>query len=392
MRHDLLFGRTCGTMSWDRWLARNPGNAATYAPEDMAGDFNCLGVLGTNGCGFEQQLKAMRRSLAVNALPGRCNDGFLRNDSLLALLFVTDEEDCSVRPDHPEMFDETRDLGNLNIRCFLHPEFVEPVEDYVAAFRALRPTGAKNVFLSMIVGVPPDSAECIGFGDQVTRCLDTAQMETRIDPAMTTQLVPSCNTDMGIAFPPRRFVQLAVAWGKNAYVDSICKTDWRDAMRAFAGRLQENLSNNYFCLADAPPFDGPTCTSTCRLIELLDEDRPCAEDPLCPAAWCPAGTADEVDRLAPCRDPSTSAECVPLKRDVGLTDVSGYPRRQCLVRQVPRDAAAVHCGTPLGAGWYYQPPEWAEHLCPELVFAAESAEPLLDRSSGAYLRCPGTTP
>jgi hypothetical protein len=51
--------------------------------------FACISQLGVNGCGFEQQLESMRR-----ALDGR-NEGFLRPDASLGVIFLTDEDDCS---------------------------------------------------------------------------------------------------------------------------------------------------------------------------------------------------------------------------------------------------------------------------------------------------------
>ncbi|MBI5499892.1 MAG: hypothetical protein HY907_06590 [Deltaproteobacteria bacterium] len=375
--------------TYPHFLARNPTNAAEYSPEQMATDLTCIATLGTQGCGFEQQLKAMRGALTVDTVPGGCNAGFLRNDSLLALIWVTDEEDCSVRSDHTEMFDpERNDLGNLNIRCFTHPDFVEPVSDYVTAFRSLRSTGDANVFLAMIVGVPPDAAECIGFGDGLTECLDVPEMIAWVDPSEPTSLVPSCNTPMGQAFPPRRFVALAQEWGKNAYVDSICKSDWTQAFAVIGGRLVESLRDDYVCLAEAPPFDGATCTAGCWMIETLSDERWCDEDPECPSSWCPPATAEIVNRLEPCRDPATGAECVPLKRDLGLAVASGYPRRQCLVRQVPRDPAAPRCGDPLGDGWYFVPEPWSVHFCPEVDFARTGPVALLSGDSRVDLRCP----
>jgi hypothetical protein len=73
--------------------------------------------LGTGGCGFEQPLEAMRRAFANPA-----NYGFLRKDAVLALVFVTDEDDCSSFD--AAMFDPAQSgldspLGPLaSFRCF----------------------------------------------------------------------------------------------------------------------------------------------------------------------------------------------------------------------------------------------------------------------------------
>jgi hypothetical protein len=146
----------------------------------------------------------------------------------VALVVVSDEDDCSADPEHPEMFDPTRnaDLGHLNIRCFLHPEFVESLGEYLDALRSFEATGHAVVF-GALVGVPPDAPECNGFGDELAGCLSLPEMIPMIDPAQPTQLLPSCNTEMGLAFPPVRFVQAAQDFAERAYVASICRRDYK---------------------------------------------------------------------------------------------------------------------------------------------------------------------
>ncbi len=77
----------------------------------------CMTALGTMGCGFEQPLEAMTRALYDN--PN--NDGFLREGALLAVVIVTDEDDCSASD--PDLFSNTQtdinsELGPLtSYRC-----------------------------------------------------------------------------------------------------------------------------------------------------------------------------------------------------------------------------------------------------------------------------------
>jgi len=52
-----------------------------------------LMTIGGGGCGFEQPLHAVRAALENNP----ANAGFLRRDAVLAVVFITDEDDCSVR-------------------------------------------------------------------------------------------------------------------------------------------------------------------------------------------------------------------------------------------------------------------------------------------------------
>jgi MYXO-CTERM domain-containing protein len=58
----------------------------------MADTFACIARLGTNGCGFEQHLGAMRAALS-DFTPE--NAGFLRDDAVLAVVVVANEDDCS---------------------------------------------------------------------------------------------------------------------------------------------------------------------------------------------------------------------------------------------------------------------------------------------------------
>ncbi len=74
----------------------------------------CLASLGTGGCGFERPLDAMRA--ALDAHPA--NAGFLRDDSVLAVLFVGDEDDCSAVEPHSFYDLNNVALGDPSFRCF----------------------------------------------------------------------------------------------------------------------------------------------------------------------------------------------------------------------------------------------------------------------------------
>jgi hypothetical protein len=54
--------------------------------------FSAIASVGASGCGFEQPLAAARRALSNNP----ANAGFLRPSAHLAVLFLTDEDDCSM--------------------------------------------------------------------------------------------------------------------------------------------------------------------------------------------------------------------------------------------------------------------------------------------------------
>ncbi|NMC70513.1 MAG: hypothetical protein GYA57_10670 [Myxococcales bacterium] len=219
------------------FLSRSSADGAAYPIDELADDLACVATLGTQGCGFEQPFGAARRAVGEAAAAGGCNEGFLRPGSAVAVIYVSDEDDCTVAEDHPEMFDPERtDLGHLNVRCVLHRERTTAVAEEAAALRALEAAG-HVVVVGAIVGVPVDEPACTGFGDELEGCLASAAMAERIDPVSPSELVPSCNTAMGLAFPPRRFVELAQAFGDRAYVASICVPDYKDLLVRLAGRL-----------------------------------------------------------------------------------------------------------------------------------------------------------
>ncbi|MBW2735272.1 MAG: hypothetical protein JRH20_23050, partial [Deltaproteobacteria bacterium] len=108
----------------DPWISYNKG---THNVGGCAGDamqcvkdaFRCISTLGIEGCGFEMPLESARR--AVDPMLNT-NPGFLRDNALLAVIFLTDEDDCSAAK--AQLFDPSQNglsdpLGPLtSFRCF----------------------------------------------------------------------------------------------------------------------------------------------------------------------------------------------------------------------------------------------------------------------------------
>ena len=84
----------------------NVGGQANYTGH-VADVFTCIAALGQAGCGFEHQLAAVLRALGADGSPAPAeNEGFLRPDALLAIVVLTNEDDCSEVPGIP-LFDST---------------------------------------------------------------------------------------------------------------------------------------------------------------------------------------------------------------------------------------------------------------------------------------------
>lgn len=90
---------------------------------ELTETLGCMAELGTDGCGFEQQLEATRK--ALNPQETLENVRFLRDNAFLAVVLITDEDDCSaLHPDvifSPDLTQNNIDssLGYIHsFRCF----------------------------------------------------------------------------------------------------------------------------------------------------------------------------------------------------------------------------------------------------------------------------------
>jgi hypothetical protein len=224
-------------------------------PMDFAGDFACIATLGTGGCGFEQQLAAVEKATTVHAAAGAPNQGFLRPDALLAILILTDEEDCSIAD--PTIFSDDDSLGPLNLRCFQNPEMVRPAAEFVDSYLGLKPGAPGRLVVAAIVGVPPDLVALddvdLASGDPQSRAdfdaiLADPRMRETVDFSPEgggSRLVPSCDVPgLGVAFPPRRIVEVirdVHESGAGGVVQSICQADWSGVTRAIGRVIGEGV-------------------------------------------------------------------------------------------------------------------------------------------------------
>lgn len=276
---------------------REPNSPALPEIEKLANDFACIAILGTKGCGFEQQMEVVLKALTVHIQDG-VNSGFLRYDTILAILFVTDEEDCSVDITNPEnlrIFDPAFDqeLGPMNRRCTLHEEMVYNVDRYVTGLTGLRDP-VEDLVMGMIVGVPPaDKApECNGFIGEIdsSACLARDDMQAEPDPNNQEMMKQSCvSTDPNKgAYPPRRFIQLAQRFmalnpeklSQNVYIHSICTDDYSPAITAITNKIHEiadrkNPGRELEIEKNSADPRGCTCVANCMVLETLPVGKDC---------------------------------------------------------------------------------------------------------------------
>lgn len=201
---------------------------------ELQRELTCYATLGTEGCGFEQQLEAVLKATTPSDSRVRffdntlghagtgLNAGFLRDDAVRVVLLLSDEEDCSA--ENPDIFDPGYSMTGLNRRCDVHADQLWDTSRY----RALADIASdpRDVIFAALVGVPPGVET--GTHDAILAHPDMAYRE---DPAMPQRLLPACRSASGDALPGRRYVEVAQTLegeGASTLIRSICREDFED--------------------------------------------------------------------------------------------------------------------------------------------------------------------
>ena len=218
----------------------------------FASEVSCVSTIGTNGCGFEQQLEATLKALTPSSSTTEFhggtrghadghNMGFLRDEALLLIVMLTDEDDCSAID--PEIFDpaSSRYAGDLNLRCSTYTEAVQPVSRFVQGLIEAKGDAVRLVF-APIVGFPVDLE-----GAAIDTILADSRMEERVDPSMPSRLRPACEGRSQAAFPAHRILQVAEGLeedGAAAVPSSICQGDFGGPIARILDRVSARVGGS----------------------------------------------------------------------------------------------------------------------------------------------------
>jgi hypothetical protein len=331
-----------------------PPDARAAEAERFADEVRCRASLGIEGCALEQQLEASLKAVT----PAGCNqdfcsfaldsrghvdgpnEGFVREDSLLAIVMLTDEEDCSVND--LAFFDQSSSYGPIdNMSCLDHPQAAYAIDRYVRGLLASRPNPERLVF-ALIAGVPTDLTYAGDGEDSVT--LDQIATELGqfqvLDPRCVTdprfrgcpRPRPSCdNGERGEAFAPVRLVQVARELelrGANSVVQSICQEDFTPALDAIIDRIGSAIDQQCLPRRLNPDAQGLV---PCDVIETL------------PATGA-LTTCAAVNRQV---DPACDTDPSRCSRIAIGTSPSGSEICKVVARTASIDAL------PTAPGWYY---------------------------------------
>jgi hypothetical protein len=188
----------------------------------LAADFKANVRMGLDGSGKEQPFRAARLALSDRLLGA--NKGFLRDGARLAVVFLTDEDDCSDSADpRATSNNQCHDKATKNA----NPPILDTVDDFASFL--LGPVGGqvRDVTVGVIAGFDPATL-APSCGDPVL-CQDTA-----------------CSTAFDEA---DRFAALATALGgTRTQLGSICDASFRNTLI----RIAESLAPSSLPLSGVP--------------------------------------------------------------------------------------------------------------------------------------------
>ncbi|MCA9610194.1 MAG: hypothetical protein KC619_31575 [Myxococcales bacterium] len=258
--------RTTGRSDIEGCMATYPPFLSWSVGEDLEAvslEERCVAFVGTSGCGFEQPLEGMLKALSPAAPTSwtaagyhapaffrdtrghgdGVNAGFSREGAFLAVLMMTDEDDCSAAD--PDIYDVSGGpFGSVDLgrRCDLDDQ-LHPVARYVDGLLQLRPHPSQVGFF-LVSGIPQDlewpPGERYPWDRYDGDARDPRLVSTR-DPDQPTRDLPSCAADVGgLAFAPNRLLEVAHGLdraGGRVGLGSVCNDDYQRSFEAFARTL-----------------------------------------------------------------------------------------------------------------------------------------------------------
>ncbi|MCX5747879.1 MAG: hypothetical protein NT062_35895 [Proteobacteria bacterium] len=229
-----------------------PARVINYTGGDLATTFGKMARIGATGCGFEQHIEAAKRALNPQ---NTANQGFLRPDAYLAIIFIADEDDCSLKdpailgPESPALgplqswrcnrFGHICDVGGqdsnqmnqVGAKDMCHPadnsQYLAKVSEYVDYFKKLK-KDPNNVIVAGIMG--PDTPY---------------QVEMRAPPMSTiaqTAVAHACSyqgaAGIEVADPSTRLTYLLNQFPSRSTFTTICQTNLADGLSLIAQLLK----------------------------------------------------------------------------------------------------------------------------------------------------------
>ena len=294
---------------------------------DIADVFACMAKLGDTGCGFEQPLVAAVAALSKGANPDDPdNGGFLREDAVLAIVLVTNEDDCSV-PGDSLLFDPRETTladprgGLQSYRCneFGHLCDGQRPPHMLAAGATFTPAACVSNEDGDLIPVHDLSSWIMQLKDDPRQILVAAlagpstpyTVESKefalssggkeLQPAVRhscTQRSATAGAEDEYADPAVRVKQWVDAFPpESRYFDTICTDDFRPAMKAIGDAVAAIVRHNCIgatvpttskgqpdCQVSASSVDNPKSQTTLSFCDTTLSKLPCwrlVDSPAC---------------------------------------------------------------------------------------------------------------
>jgi hypothetical protein len=299
------------------------GGVANYTG-DLSALLSCMTTLGDNGCGFENQLASISRALGADGTSApSSNAGFLRPDAQLAIIVLSNEDDCSApastslysldgyqqnisNPMGPIANYRCNEYGHLCVdpaaggqACVTAPPLNPPahaqnaydpagptlnltdcesddsrdyvissVNGFVNGIKALKADPDNQIVVGAIVAPPtPYTVAWVPeTGGQNTHAGELwPQVEHSCGPAGGDGVNPRATmnpTDGSFGDPAVRIAQWVKAFGANGVMASICDGSYANAFTAVVNRIGAQLQAGGSSGAGASGAGGTTGTGT----------------------------------------------------------------------------------------------------------------------------------
>ena len=293
------FGCAGASLNSGATFISNVDGVANYTG-DLSTLLSCMTTLGDRGCGFENQLGSIARALGADGSPApSLNDGFLRPDAQLAIIVLSNEDDCSA-PVNTQLYSLNGGQQNIsnplgpiaNYRCnrFGHlcvdpaasgstclteppPQppadvqvtasgptldlldcvsndshgLVTSVSSFVTGIKSLKADPDHQIVVGAIVAPPtPYTVAWLpAAGGQNTQPGELwAEVEHSCGPAGGDDVNPratEATTDGSFGDPAVRIAQWVQGFGSNGLTASICDGSYTNALGAIVSKIGDQL-------------------------------------------------------------------------------------------------------------------------------------------------------
>jgi hypothetical protein len=236
----------------DHFLSASMNQTITNYTGDIGNALACIAALGDQGCTFEGQLKSVRWALDPFNLPSS-NEGFLRLDAALAVILLTNEDDCSV-PDDSSLLDPTASQVSVYgpFKSFRCNEFGHLCN--VGGKLAPPPKSGAVSSLTGCVSDDTTTGKLTNLGDEIAFLASLKTQPNRVFVAAMTGpptpygVMPDADGDQSVvhscaqssaeyADPAVRIQQWVAGFGDHGLQETICAPSFSPAMSQIAGEL-----------------------------------------------------------------------------------------------------------------------------------------------------------